>query len=194
MSFGQQKSSSTQTRGLLSPQHSYFSGLTPDLFTGVEGTSRGARDDPGGLEFMPTVDQLLPVGEYGLPPGAVAGAKQLGRDMFSSASGQRAARGGFSPENLEGVAGDAIRMAAPQLLPYSMQYALQRAAMAPSLRRASFGYAMTPMEVVSNLLAGSGEGRSSSSGFGFSLSDMSPSGVFGGMAQRGLAKAIPFLA
>lgn len=172
MSFGSQSASSQQSRGLLGPERAYFSGLTPRLFSDVERTAQAAQDDPGGLEFMPVVNQLLPVGEYGLPPGAVAGAKQLGRDVFGSASANRAMRGGYSPSNLEGVLGDAVRMASPQLIPISTQYALQRAQMAPALRRSAFGYAMTPMEVISNLLAGTGEGFSRSSGFGFSLGEL----------------------
>jgi hypothetical protein len=51
-----------------------------------------------------------------------------------------------------------------------MDYAMKRAALAPTLRQASFGYAKTPIEIIQSLLANSGSGTGSSTGFGFTAS------------------------
>lgn len=167
MSFGQQSSESVSRRGLLPEQQYWASSQVPGLFGNVQQASQQAQTDPGGLQFQGAVNQLLPVGPYGVPTGATQGVMQLGQDLWSNASGARAARGGTSPYNLEGVLGDAVRMASPTLIPLATQTAFQRAAMAPQLRQSAFGYAMTPMQVISNLLSGTGESTSSSSGFGF---------------------------
>ena len=168
-SYGQQRSDSHSTQGLMPMQRQQFSNMTPGEFGYVRKRAREAEADPGGLQYQGVVDKLLPMGPYGLPEGATKGVYQLGRDMFTQASGSRAQRGFRSPANLEAVLGDSLRMASGALIPQSTQVALQRAQMAPALRQAAFGYASSPMQILQSLLAGSGESTGSSSGFGFSL-------------------------
>jgi hypothetical protein len=170
MSFGGQGSHSQSDRGLSLYDRLYFGDRAREEFNYVKGQSDQAVRDPGGLAFMPTVDRLLPVGRYGLNPNADMGAQQLGRDMFGRASGSRASRGFNTAHNLEGVVGDAVRMASPTLMPLVQQYALARATAAPALRAASFGYAKSPMDIISNLLAASGQSNSESMGFGMGVS------------------------
>ena len=180
--YNQSRSSQSSSQGLLPEQRQYFSGLAPSEFGFVQGLSRQARKDPGGLQYQNVVDQLLPIGRYGLPTGATEGVYQLGRDLFTGASGARAQRGFNQPENLEGVLGDAVRMASGQLIPQSTQVALQRAQMAPALRQAAFGYGMTPMQTLQQLLAGSGASQGAASSFGFS--------GYGGGSDRRLKSGI----
>lgn len=170
MSYGQQGSESRESRGLMPAQREYFSGLAPGIFDEARGFSRAAALDPAGLEYLPAVERMLPTGRYGLPSNVDAGVFQLGRDLFSGASGARALRGFGTPASLEGVAGDALRMASGQLAPLMTQYALQRAAITPQLRQMAFGFQMTPSQILSNLLAATGQSQSDSSGFGFNLS------------------------
>lgn len=172
MSYGQQSSNSEQSSGLSPYYRNWFSTQTPDEYGYVRKRAREAERDPGGLQFMDTVNQLLPIGKYGLPTGATEGTYQLGRDLMTKYSGTRAMRGFNQPENLEGVLGDAVRMASGQLIPLSTQVAMQRAQMAPALREASFGYASSPMKVIQSLLSSSGQSKSSSSGFGFDVSKL----------------------
>lgn len=160
------ESSSESSQGLLPGQRGYFSGLAPDEFSYARKRARQAEADPGGLQYQGVVNQLLPIGKYGLPTGATEGVYQLGRDLFTQASGSRASRGFRSPENLEAVLGDAVRMASGTLIPQSTQVALQRAQMAPALRQAAFGYASNPMQMINSLLSGSAQSASESFGFG----------------------------
>jgi hypothetical protein len=174
MSFGGQDSSGTSDRGLSLYDRLYFGDRAKEEFNYVKGHSDAAVRDPAGLAFMPTVDRLLPVGKYGLHPGTEMGVHQLGRDMFGRASGSRAQRGFNTAHNLEGVTGDAIRMSTGTLLPLQTQYALSRAQMAPQLRGLSMGYAKTPMDVISNLLASSGSSQNQSEGVGMDASTLIP--------------------
>lgn len=168
-SYGQSSSQSEQSQGLNPAQRAWFSRQAPGEFGRLqEFAARGAQD-PGGLYYGQTVDQMLPIGRYGLPTGATEGVSQLGRDLYGQYSGSRAARGFNAPENLEGVIGDALRMASPQLLPLSTQFALQRAQLAPALRQASFGYGVAPFEAIRNILSGSGSGSSSANAFNLGL-------------------------
>lgn len=171
MSFGMGKQSSKQSQssGLDRPQRTLFSGWAPAEFGYARSRARAAEADPAGLAYRNVVDQMLPTGPYGLPYGATEGVYQLGRDLMSQYSGTRAQRGFNSPMNLEGVLGDAVRMAAPQLIPLSTNYALQRAQIAPALRQASFGYAQSPFEMLQSILSGSSSGKGSSSGWGFNF-------------------------
>ena len=172
MSFGMQGSESQQqqTRGLSPGDRSYFSGLAAPRFANFEKYAEESRQDPGGLQYQSVVDQLLPLGPYGLPTGATAGVQQLGRDVWSNASSSRAQRGFGNDTNLEAVLGDAVRMASGQLIPLSTQVALERAKMAPTLRQAAFNYGKSPIEIINALLASSGEGTGSSNSFGFGAS------------------------
>jgi len=169
MSYGQE--SHSQSSGLNPDQRAWFSGQAPSLFRQSQGFSREAANDPGGLEYLNLIDNsLLPTGKYGLPQAATEGVYQLGRDLFANASASRAQRGFGQASNLEGVLGDAIRMASGQLIPISTQVALQRAQMAPALRQARFGYQMTPMQTLRDLLSGSSVGQGS--GFKFDASSL----------------------
>lgn len=168
--YGEQESASESSQGLLPGQRAHFSGLAPGEFGYARKRARQAEADPGGLQYQGVVNQLLPMGKYGLPASANEGVYQLGRDLFTQASGSRARRGFQSPENLEAVLGDAVRMASGALIPQSTQVALQRAQMMPALRQASFGYASNPMQMINSLLSGSGQSTGSSSGFGFGAS------------------------
>lgn len=173
MSYSQQSGKAKNSQGLMPEQRSYFSGQAPRLFGEAEGFARQAASDPGGLGFLNIIDNsLLPTGKYGLPTAATEGVYQLGRDLFTQASGSRAQRGFNTSANLEGVLGDAVRMASGQLIPMSTQVALERAKMAPQLQQARFGYQMTPMQTLQQLLSGSGQGQSSSSGFGFNAGEL----------------------
>lgn len=172
MSFGMQggHSSSESQQGLLPGQRNYFSGLAPTEYGNVKQASTESMADPAGTNFLPFIERLIPSGRYGLPASVDQGMYQLGQDMFSKASASRAARGFNTASNLEGVTGDAIRMVSGQMIPTLTNYALQRAAMAPQLRGAFMGYATTPMQIISNLLSGTGESSASSSNFGFGIS------------------------
>lgn len=174
MGFGVQSGSSKSTQGLIPGAREYFSNRSLPLFGDVEKASADAANDPAGLDFLPALNQLIPLGKYGLPVGAEAGVAQLGRDLFGQASSSRALRGGMTPMDLEGVLGDAIRSASGQLIPLSTQTAMQRAQMLPAFRQASFGYKMTPMDMVNKLLSGSGE--SSAKNFGFNAQISSGAG------------------
>ena len=167
MSFGKQESEQRQSQGLNPGERVLFSNLAPHTFERFANRAKGAMNDPGGLDFMPTVDRLLPMGRYGMSQGADAGAMQFGRDLFTSASGNRAQRGFNTPYNLEGVTGDALRMASSQLIPQANAFAMQRAQMAPALRQAQFGYGAQPMQMLHGLLTGSSQGGGQSSGFNF---------------------------
>lgn len=182
MSFGGQSSSSDSERGLSFYDRLYFSDKARGEYDHVKTRAREAEADPGGLAFMPTVNALLPVGKYGLHPNTTTGVDQLGRDMFSRASGSRAQRGFNTAYNLEGVTGDAVRMVAPTLIPLQTQYALARAQAAPALRAASFGYAKTPMDIISSLLAGAGRSTSEGMGFGLGISGIGEVGALGAAA------------
>lgn len=184
MSFGSGGQSSSSTRGLAPDEHAYFSDKSRNLFTDTEGFSREAANDSGGLQYMSTVDQLLPLGRYGLPTSATEGTYQLGRDLFTQASGSRAQRGFSTPNNIEAVVGDAVRMASGQLIPQSIQMALTRAQMAPALRQAAFGYRMTPMQTLSNLLASSGASQGSGSQSSFDGSSLIGPGIAAALAAK----------
>ncbi len=183
MSFGlgynEHESEQQSSSGLFKPQRTYFSNISPKEFGYARGRALEAEQDPGGLQYQSVVDRLLPMGRYGLPAGSEAGVYQLGRDLFSRASGSRAQRGFTNPQNLEAVLGDSLRMASGQLIPQATQVALQRAQMAPALRQAAFGYGTAPLQFLQQLLSGSSEGTGSSSGFGFNT-QMSSSGGSGG--------------
>lgn len=172
MSFNRQSSNQKSRQGLDEPRAVMFSEMAPERFNQMERYSQEARNDPGGLQYRNTVDQLLPTGRYGMSQGADQGIMQLGRDMFSSASSNRAQRGFKSPHNLEAVLGDSMRMASSQLVPSANAWAMQKAQMAPALRQASFGYSSAPLNAIQNLLSGSGSGSGKSSGFGVDLSSL----------------------
>ena len=123
---------------------------------------------------MNTVNQLLPMGRFGMSQGADQGISQLGREMFTSASGNRAQRGFNTPYNLEAVLGDSMRMASGQLIPQANEFAMQRAQMAPQLRQAHFGFGSQPMQAMQQLLTGSSQGGSESHGFGAKLDGGAP--------------------
>lgn len=163
--FGYQQSKSKQSSGLNKNQRTYFSNVAPSAYSTIEKQARMGMEDPGGLEFQPVVDQLLPMGQYGGAASADPGLRQWGRDMFTQAAGNRAQRGFNTPYNFEAVAGDAMRMAAPRITDIATNYALQRAQMAPTLRQSSFGYAQAPFENINNILSGSSSGKSDSWGF-----------------------------
>ena len=91
--YNQSKSQQEQSSGLTPGVRNYFSGLTPGYFKQAEQFSQQAAADPGGLQYQSTVDQLLPMGKYGLPASADQGVYQLGRDLFTQSSGSRAQRG-----------------------------------------------------------------------------------------------------
>lgn len=178
MSFGMNKSDSesNQSQGLNPGERVWFSDRTPGMFQQFQGRSQEAMNDPGGLQFRHVVDQLLPQGRYGMSLGADQGAMQLGRDIFTGASGNRAQRGFNSPYNLEGVLGDALRMSSSQLIPQANQFAMQRAQFMPQLRQAHFGFGSQPMQMLQQLLTGSSQGGSSGSGFGFNTAAMPDKG------------------
>lgn len=186
MSYSQNSSSSSSSRGLGNEQRQYFSWQTPEEYNYIKGAARRAAADPGGLSYMPTVDKLLPVGKYGTAASGDAGIAQLGRDMFSKTSGARAQRGFTTAPNLESVIGDSLRMASPQLIPLAQQYALQRAAMAPQLQQMSMGYTLTPMQIISNLLAGTGESSASGFGFGAGWNDSGNAAAGGAATAMGI--------
>lgn len=162
---GSQQSESSQ--GLMPTQRAWFSRRAPGLFGAFTDLANTGMGDPAGLQYEDTVNRMIPIGRYGLPTSATEGTYQVGRDLFSQASASRAGRGFRSPDNLEAVLGDAVRMASGTLIPLSTQFALQRAQIAPALRSAAFGYGRSPIDVLQNLLAGSGASSSSGSGFGF---------------------------
>ena len=168
--YGQSNSESEQSQGLTPAYRNWFSAQAPGEFGRLQGFADQARQDPGGLGYRSVVDQLLPIGRYGLPTGATEGVAQLGRDLYSQYSGSRANRGFRSPDNLEAVLGDALRMASPQLIPLSTQFAMQRAQMAPALQQSAFGYGAAPFDAIRNILASTGSGTSSSNAFNFSAS------------------------
>jgi hypothetical protein len=161
-SAGSSKSSSTSSQGLDRKQRGYFSGLTPQYFSRVDQAAQAGQQDPMGLRYQSAVDQALPVGRYGLPTGATEGAMQLGRDLFSQNSGARTLRGFNSPNSIDAVVGDAVRMASPTLIPLSTQFAMDRAKLLPELNQASFGYASAPLDSIKDLLAGSSNAKSNS--------------------------------
>ena len=172
MSFGSQSSDQQQQSqtGLLPEHRTYFSGLTPGLFSNVSQAARLGLEDPAGLDFTTQVDRLLPRGRYGVAPDAEMGVRQLGRDLFSQASAARALRGGYNPEHLESVLGDSIMAMSANIVPLQTQYAMARAQLAPQLRQAAFGFAVTPFQLASNILSqaveSAGTGHSSGIGFG----------------------------
>lgn len=167
-SYNQQSGSSSSSQGLTPEYRQYFSAQTPSAYARANAAAQQAQADPGGLAYQNVVNQLLPIGRYGLPTGATEGTYQLGRDLFTQASGSRAKRGFTQPENLEAVLGDAVRMASGQLIPQSTQVALQRAQMAPALQQSALGYGTAPIQTLQQLLAGSGQTQQQNSGFGFS--------------------------
>ena len=169
MSFGMQKSESDQRQdnGIVGSTRENINFAIPGEYQNIRRHADRAGHDPGGLEYQSIVDRLLPMGRYGQSAGADQGIAQWGRDLFSGASANRAQRGFNSPHSLEGVLGDSIRMAAPQLYQGANQFAMQRAQMMPALRQAAFGYHNTPMQVLQNLIAGSGTGSGESNSFGF---------------------------
>ena len=162
-------SKSNQNSGVHGDERGWFNAISPDQFNSFDSVARQAKNDPGGLDYQGTVDKLLPMGRYGQSQGADNGIMQLGRDLFSSASSNRAQRGFNTPYNLEGVLGDSMRMASSQLIPQANQFAQSRAQMAPALRQASFGYGSAPMQVIQNLLNGTSLGNSKSFGFNFEV-------------------------
>lgn len=174
MSFGMQESGSQSNQGLMPEQRYYFGSMMPELFGQARTRADEAYADPGGLAFQPVVDQLLPIGPYGVPTSATEGVKQLGRDLFTGVSGSRAMRGWASPYNLEGVVGDSVRMASGQLVPLATQTAFTRAQMAPALRQAAFNFGVSPFEMVSRAVSGSGQSSSSGSGFMLDASAFGP--------------------
>lgn len=167
MSFGKQSSEQRSSTGLNPGERVWFSNRAPGAYRDVENLSTEAYNDPGGLAYQGVVDQLLPMGRYGQSQGADQGIMQLGREAFTGASGNRAQRGFNTPHSLDGVIGDAMRMASSQLIPQSNAFAMQRAQMAPALRQAAFGYGMTPMQTMQQLLTGSSQSGGTSSGFQF---------------------------
>lgn len=174
MSYGQQGSESQQSRGLMPEQRYYFSQQAPGAYKDLKQIGTTAGNDPAGLGFMSDVETLLPTGRYGLPASLDTSIYQLGRDMYGSASSARSLRGYNTPASYDAVVGDALRMASGQLASLATNYALQRASIAPQLRAASFGFYTSPYQYLSNLLAGTGEGSSTSSGFGFDVSALAP--------------------
>ncbi len=166
MSFGKQDSESRSSQGLNPGERVAMSNQAPGIYNQYRQRADTAMGDPGGLEYQSTVDQLLPMGKYGMAQSADQGAYQLGKDLFTSASGNRAQRGFNTPYNLEGVLGDSMRMASSQLMPQANAFAMQRAQMAPALRQASFGYGSAPMQALQQLLAGSSQSGSESHSFG----------------------------
>lgn len=177
MAFGTQESDSESSQGLMGQERYHFSSMMPGLHAQARARADEAYADPAGLQFGSTVDQMLPMGEYGLPIAATEGVKQLGRNLFAQTSGSRAFQGRVTPYNLEGVVGDAVRMSSPTLLPLSTQFALQRAAIAPALRQASFNFGIAPYEMAQRALSGSGSSTSSGSGLMVNLSDAIKAGA-----------------
>ena len=167
MSFGKEDSDSRQSQGLNPGERVWFSDRMPNKFKEFEAFAKRNMNDVGGLQFQNIRDQILPMGRYGMSQGADEGISQLGRDMFTGASGSRAQRGFNTPYNLEAVLGDSMRMASSQLVPAANQFALQRGQMLPALRQAYFGYGSSPFDKWSNLLTGSSQGGASSNGFNF---------------------------
>jgi len=88
--YQSQESSQQQSSGLTPGVRDYFSNITPRHFGYARKRALDAEKDPGGLAYSSVVDQLLPIGKYGLPVGATEGVYQLGRDLFTQASGSRA--------------------------------------------------------------------------------------------------------
>lgn len=172
MSYGQQSSNSQSERGLPGIYRVHFLNESIPEFGYVQNLSHGAAADPSGSRFMTQVDRMLPVGKYGLHPNMDMAVGQIGRDMFSNASASRTLRGFNNANNLEAVTGDAVRMASPVLAPLVSQYALDRANMAPKLQQLSVGYGTTPMNILQNLIGGSGTSSSTSGGFGFDISEL----------------------
>jgi hypothetical protein len=169
MSFGKQQSEQRQSSGLNPGERVLFSNAAKGQFDRAQGLADEAYRDPGGLAYQGMVNQLLPMGRYGMAQSVDDGISQLGRDLFVGASGNRAQRGFNTPYNLEGVLGDSMRMASSQLVPQANQFAMQRAQFAPQLRQAAFGYGQIPFQNLSQLLTGSSQGGASSSGFQFAL-------------------------
>jgi len=167
MSFGKEDSDSRQSQGLNPGERVWFSDRMPNKFKEFEAFAKRNMNDVGGLQFQNIRDQILPMGRYGMSQGADEGISQLGRDMFTGASGSRAQRGFNTPYNLEAVLGDSMRMASSQLVPAANQFALQRGQMLPMLRQAYFGYGSSPFDKMSNLLTGSSQGGSGSNKFNF---------------------------
>lgn len=171
MGFGSgsyQQSKQSQASGLDKRQRAYFSGLTPQYVSRLDQDAQVGAQDPGGLRFQSDVNRLMPVGPYGLSPGSTEGVYQLGRDLMSKYSGSRAQRGFNSPSSLDAIFGDAIRMAAPQLMPLSESYNLERAKLGQLLGQTQFGYQNATLDAITKLLSGSSSGSGSS--FGFSAS------------------------
>ena len=168
MSFGMNKSKqrSSQEQGVTRQTRGFLSDRIPTQYETFRTRANQAYADPGGLEFESTVNRLLPQGRYGQSLGADQGISQLGRDTFGFASGNRAQRGFNTPYNLEGVLGDAMRMASGQLVPEANAFALQRAQMMPALRQAQFGYGSSILDMISKLVSG-GTGKAASDSFGF---------------------------
>ena len=162
---GSTGSSQNQSQGLLPHQRNYFSNLAPGEFTSLKTLSNFGQRDPGGLDFMESVDKVLPIGKYGLSTSATEGVSQLGRDLYSQYSGSRSGRGFNAPENLEGVIGDAVRAAAPQLIPLATNLAMERARLASQFRQSSFGYGSAPFKAIRDILGSTSEGSGGSSGF-----------------------------
>lgn len=167
MSFGKQESEQRTSTGVNPGERVWFSDRAPGAYNQFKYRAEEAMNDPGGLQFQGVVDQLMPMGRYGMSQGADQGISQLGRDIFTGASGNRAQRGFNTPYNLEAVLGDSMRMASSQLVPQANAFALSRAQMAPALRQAHFGYGSAPMQTLQQILSGSSQGGGNSSGFQF---------------------------
>jgi hypothetical protein len=165
VSFGKQESQSQQSSGLNPGERVAFSNQAQGQFGNLQHAAERAAADPGGLAYRSTIDQLMPTGRYGMSAGADQGISQLGRDLFTQASANRAQRGFNTPYNLEAVLGDSMRMASGQLVPQANQWAMQRAQFAPALRQATFGYELAPMQAFQQLLTGSSQGGSQANGF-----------------------------
>ena len=171
MGFGGGYSESSQesqaSKGLMSGDRANLSGQLSEMFPSIRQFGIQQAQDPLGLQYMDAVQRLMPTGPLGMSPAFSSGLNQIAKDLFGSASAARANRGGMAPSNLEGVVGDAIRMAAGQLAPWSTQMELARAGLAPQAAQSAMGFATTPFQLASNAVSGAGESAGSANAFGF---------------------------
>lgn len=139
-----------------------------------------AADD---VKFGSTLSKFSEKGKFGIDPGFDAAISQIGRDMFSRASGSAASRGQLNPANLSAVVGSAIGQAAPALAGFAQTsrdretsglikaagdvQGIQRSGQLTEeeIRRRRLAQGLDATGAITGLLGGSSEAQGTSSSF-----------------------------